>query len=220
MKRIHGRDVFDSLAEILKPDHTALLIIDVQNDLFSPGGHFDRFGKNLSRMRAILPNLAVLLNSARRLGLFRIFIQQTGFSGTQSDSPAWLYLRTRKHGISPTFSIDGTWGHEIVAEIKPLEGETAIKKHRSNAFAHTSLDLILRNNGIRSLIVTGAVTEGCVLATAMDALSYDYYPVIAKDCVASRSLELHEISLMLLEDRLDVVSSGEILKTWSMEEEK
>lgn len=220
MKRIHGRDVFDSLTEIVAPTHTALLMVDVQNDLFSSGGHFDRFGKDLSRMRAILPNLADLLNEARRLGIFRVFIQQTGFSGVQSDSPAWMYLRTRKHGISPTFSIEGTWGHEIVAEIKPLEGETVIRKHRSNAFAHTSLDLILRNNGVRSVIVTGAVTEGCVLATAMDALSYDYYPVVARDCVASRSVELHEASLRLLEDRLDVVSTGEILTIWSMKEEK
>jgi ureidoacrylate peracid hydrolase len=73
MKRIHGhgREVFNSLAEILAPAHTALLMIDVQNDLFSPGGHFDRFGKDLSQMRAILPNLAALLNGARRLGISR-----------------------------------------------------------------------------------------------------------------------------------------------------
>jgi nicotinamidase-related amidase len=220
MKHIHGRTVLDSLDEILAPSHAALLIIDVQNDLFSVGGHFERFGKDLSGMRAILPHLSALLYGARRTGIYRVFIQQTCFPEAMSDSPAWLYLRTRKHGISPDFSIDGTWGHGIVEEIKPLAGETVLRKHRSNAFAHTSLDLLLRNNGVRSIVVTGAVTEGCVLATAIDALSYDYYTVVARDCVASRHPELHEAALKILGDRLDVVSAGEILNIWSKEGEK
>lgn len=215
MKEIHGKKVFDSLEEIIDLKHSAILIVDVQNDLFSEGGHFHRLQKDISMMREILPRLVGFIQEARKFGVLRIFIQQTTLKSGLSDSPAWLYFRTRAHRISPDFTIDGTWGHEIVSDFSLRDDEPVVKKHRSSAFVNTSLDLLLRNNGIKSVIITGAVTEGCVLATAIDALFYDYYVVVVKDCIASRNREVHEACLKVIEARHDLVTSGEILKIWT-----
>jgi nicotinamidase-related amidase len=73
---------------------------------------------------------------------------------------------------------------------------------------------VLRSNGIESIIVTGCVTHGCVLATARHGAFLDYYVVVARDCVASNSKELHEAALKIMESRLDVLSSEEILDEW------
>lgn len=215
MKEIHGKKVFDSLEEIIDLKHSAILIVDVQNDLFSEGGHFHRFQKDISMMREIHPRLVGFIQEARKLGILRIFMQQTTLKSGLSDSPAWIYFRTRAHRISSDFTIDGTWGHAIVSDLSPRDDEPIVKKHRSSAFVNTNLDLLLRNNGIKSVIITGAVTEGCVLATAIDALFYDYYVVVVKDCIASRNREVHEACLKVIEARHDLVTSGEILKIWT-----
>ena len=55
-----------------------------------------------------------------------------------------------------------------------------MKKYRSSAFWGTNLDLLLRSNGIKSVVVTGCTTEGCVESTARDAMFTDYYVVIAR----------------------------------------
>ena len=90
-----------------------------------------------------------------------------------------------------------------------------MKKYRSSAFWGTNLDLLLRSNGIRSLIVTGCTTEGCVESTARDALFNDYYVVVVEDCVASDDPAQHEASLLLMRHRFDIATAEEVLGVWN-----
>ena len=60
-----------------------------------------------------------------------------------------------------------------------------MKKYRSSGFWGTNLDMLLRSNGIKSIVVTGCTTEGCVESTASDALFNGYYVVLTEDCVAT-----------------------------------
>src|SRR5260221_14065739 len=76
------------------------------------------------------------------------------------------------------------------------------------------LDMLLRSNNIKTVIMTGCTTEGCVESTARDALFNDYYVVLPEDCVASDDLRQHEASLFLMRHRFDVVSSEDILAIW------
>jgi nicotinamidase-related amidase len=78
--------------------------------------------------------------------------------------------------------------------------------------------MLLRSNGIKSIVMTGCTIEGCVESTARDALFNDYYVVIAEDCVASDDREQHEASLLLMCHRFDVATSQEILGIWSERE--
>jgi nicotinamidase-related amidase len=99
--------------------------------------------------------------------------------------------------------------------VAPVAGELVVPKWRSSGFWGTSLDLLLRSNAIRSVIVTGCTTEGCVESTARDAMFNDYYVVIAEDCVASDDLAQHEASLLLMRHRFDVASGPEIARAWA-----
>jgi nicotinamidase-related amidase len=112
------------------------------------------------------------------------------------------------------YTIEGTPGQEIIAELTPEPGDLIVRKYRSSGFWGTNLDLLLRSNGIESVIVTGCTTEGCVESTARDALFNDYYVVLPEDCLASDDRRQHEASLFLMRHRFDVVSSDDILSCW------
>jgi nicotinamidase-related amidase len=103
----------------------------------------------------------------------------------------------------------------MLDELAPRTGDLVVKKYRSSGFWGTNLDMLLRSNGILSLVVTGCTTEGCVESTARDALFNDYYVVIAEDCVASDDPQQHAASLLLMRHRFDVVESEQILRIWS-----
>jgi nicotinamidase-related amidase len=87
-----------------------------------------------------------------------------------------------------------------VPGLEPLDGDLVVKKYRSSAFWGTNLELLLRSNGIESVVVTGCTTEGCVESTARDAM-FSHYVVIATDAVASDDRGQHDASIYLMEHR-------------------
>jgi nicotinamidase-related amidase len=89
-----------------------------------------------------------------------------------------------------------------------------------NAVHGTRLDLLLKSNGIESLLVTGLVTEGCVEATVRDMLGDGHYPVALRDCVASGRNDLHDASLLVMSARYDVIGSTEVMKVCVVESER
>ena len=77
-----------------------------------------------------------------------------------------------------------------------------------------SVGRILKARGIRSLVVTGVVTNGCVLMTAVDTMLHGYYPVVIRDCVGAYDLAWHESALEWMETQLPVFSSDEVIAAW------
>ena len=82
--------------------------------------------------------------------------------------------------------------HPVVA---PLAEEIVVTKHRVSAFAGTDLDLILRANGIETLILTGIITSGVVLSTLRHAADADYRLLVVGDCCSDRDEETHRVLL-------------------------
>jgi nicotinamidase-related amidase len=218
MRQVDGRLIYDTTDELVDPSHTALVLIDIQNDFCSPGGTFDRSGYDVSMYSAMIPRTAQLLASARQAGALCVFIQNTTLRGHLSDSPAQVRFRVRlsRDPSQPSlrYTEDGTWGQEFVPELAPAEGELIIKKFRSSAFVGTPLDLLLRSNGIDTIVICGATTEGCVESTARDGMFMDYYVVVVPDCVESDTRDQHEASLTLMRVRFDMVASSEIRGVW------
>lgn len=218
MKEVDGRLVYDSTDELVAPSRAALLIIDVQNDFCAPEGAFDRNGYDVSLYEGMLGRLGRLLETARQANVLVIFVQNTSLPGARSDSPAWIRFRMRLSrdplDAALQYTVAGTWGHEIVEVLRPELDEIAIQKFRSSAFAGTPLDLLLRSNGIETIVVTGATTEGCVESTARDGMFLDYYVVVVPDCVESDSRELHKASVTLMRSRFDMIDSSEIEAAW------
>ena len=216
---VFGKTVLMTLDEMTRPEHTALMIIDAQNDFCSPGGCLDRQVPSLgSIMGPYIEASEKLLKTARSRDLLIIFTQATNHEGAMFKSGPDIrrkmeYLDPR----SPLICIDGTWGHEIVDPLRPLPGEVIIRKHRHNSFAGTELDMLLRSNGVRSLIVTGVTTERCVLATITGAIARDYYVVVPGDCVAAPDSRMHAAALLVISGNLcreGMVDSAEIIKAW------
>lgn len=213
MIEVNGKLVCENLAEVLQPSRAALLVVDVQNDYCSPGGNLDRTGGDISMTQAVVPNVAEMVEAARRCGVRVVWIQQTCLSDGASDSPAWLYMK-RRNGIRPDHCVEGTWGQQLVTPLQPGRGEPVVKKHRSSGFVGTDLNLILRSNGVETTVVIGVMSEGCVESTARDAAFYDYYVVLTPDCMASDVLAWHEASVTTMSGRHDMVPWREVVQHW------
>ena len=219
---ISGKEVLTTLEELVTPKHSALLLIDLQNDYIVPGGYTDKLGGNSSAVAQIIPRIKGVLEAARRNGVLVIHVQMTLFPNFVAESPACLrgrLLLTHYKGGEPfeklpTRCIEGTRGWQIVDELTPLPNEIVVKKQRTSAFMGTNMDTVLRSNGIKSVTIVGIATSGCVLATAIHATLLDYYPIVLRDCVAVGMPEPHNAALLVMSQYMDVLESEEVLKIW------
>lgn len=213
MKEVHGRQVFDSLDEVLDPRHTVVLSIDMQNDFLHPEGKVAEAGKDVSAMKELVATWKRFVTGARELGVPVYHIRLVDLPLGASDSPAWIRA---KHLIADVdeFVVEGTWGADFYDGCGPLDGEFTVTKHRSSAFTGTRLDQLLRSNGVRTTVIIGEQTPGCVEATLRDASYHDYYNVLVEDCVAAHNQRLHELTMEVLKARHDVATTDEILRIW------
>lgn len=212
------------LDRILAPDHTALLLIDMQNDFCSQEGKFAKAGRDASDIIKIIPKCRELLDAARAAGVMVVHIQQSTLPGEQSDTGGWLAFKTRD-GKAPTYATVNTWGWEHIEELRPHNDredgrffEPVITKFRPDGFLNTNLDAILRSNGIASVVCCGCTTEGCVLATVMGAAFHDYYTCVAEDAVATSVEGAHEHAIWLMKKRYLVRSTARIAAAWNSEQ--
>jgi len=218
---VDGKRVLTELGEIVAPEHTALVLVDMQRDFVEPDGAFARLGIDVSMYETMRPRLVGLLEAARGAGVLVAHVQMSSLPGRRSDSPAQIRFNLRMHEsahgrAAPLHYTEvGSRGHEFVDDLAPRADELVVPKWRSSAFWGTSLDLLLRSNGIQTVVVTGCTTEGCVESTARDAMFSDYYVVVAEDCVASDDLAQHDASLFLMRHRFDLAAGTEIASTWS-----
>jgi nicotinamidase-related amidase len=220
-KNILGKLVYLELEEVVRPERTVIVVIDMQNDFCTPGGHYDRCGRNISYADRIAPHIAGLILKARELNVPVIYVQNTGTTEGAYFAPATVahYLKRWKDESKICFTIDKTWGHEVIQSLKPKEKDLMVKKHRPSAFTGTDLDQIIRSSGRETIIITGVVTEGCIESTAREGWLRDYYIVIAEDCIGSSKPDLHEAQLKLMKEIYHfVVSSAEILFVWDSKE--
>lgn len=200
-----------TLEEKVDPRHAAVLVVDVQNDFFADGGTFDRIGRDVKIIRKMIAPLHSLLDSARAAGTKVIFVRYGHTGATESE----VHLEQRGRGrADQPICQDGTWGADLY-EVAALPGETVVVKHRYSGFIGTDLDLVLRSTGVRTLLMTGVASNGCVEATARDGFMHDYYIVFVDDCTASYDDELHRATLQNIADAYGVVvTSSQVTEIW------
>jgi len=211
MKQILGRQVLDTLDELVDPRWTAVVAIDIQNDFCGKEGHFARYGKDVARMAPAVQRMVDFVCKAQALGMRTIFLRQASLPDGRMDSPAWLRFKTRD-GKAPDYALPGTWGWEFVDGLVVRPQDWVVEKFRPDGFIGTNLNHILRTQGIQSVILLGTTTEGCVESTVRTASYHDYYVVVLEDAVASPNAELHEGSLRLFRARYPTHSSEEVLQ--------
>jgi ureidoacrylate peracid hydrolase len=180
----------------LDPRHTAVLVVDMQNDFGSEGGLFARAGIDIAPIQAVVDPITRVLTAARRAGLPVIYLKME-FRPDLSDlggpdSPNAIKHRlfgvgqtvTAPDGSEGRFLIKGTWNTEIVEELVPQDGDIVVSKQRFSGFYGTELDTILKTLGVKNLVFTGCTTSVCVESTLRDAAFRDYRCVLLADCTA------------------------------------
>jgi len=199
----------------MDPSHTALVLIDIQNDFCHPDGAFGRLGNDVSMMPEMAARTRVLLEAARRRGILTLFVRATYDAEVLGAPLAETYNR---RGFTDSQCLEGTWDADWYASLAPDPArpqELTITKHRFSAFWGTEIDLYLRSNNIRSVVFAGVVTSGCVESTLRDAFFRDYFVIATSDAVAEASGERHSASLRKIEQAFGAVrTAAEIAVVW------
>ncbi len=213
MRQIMGVSVLDTLEELVDPAHTALLVIDLQNDFCHPQGHFARHGRDMTLMGERLPTMVETVQAAQALGVFTVLVRQETLPDGRSDSPAWLRFKTRD-GKTSEYTLPGSWGWAFVDGVDPAPGDRIVTKYRPDAFVRTDLEKVLQEKGIQTVVVLGCTTEGCVESSVRGASYRDFYVVVVEDAVATNDRALHEGSMRLMKARYPMVASADLLDLW------
>ncbi len=181
----------------------ALVIIDMQRDFLEPGGFGAMLGNDVSLLRQAIAPLQQLLAAARASGMLVIHTRE-GHRPDLTDLPPSKKAR----GNLPTtigdpgpmgrILIQGEPGHDIVPELYPIAGEPVVDKPGKGAFFATDIDAILRNRGIKQLLVCGVTTEVCVNTTVREANDRGYECLMVEDCCASYFPEFHRMGLAMV----------------------
>ena len=178
------------------PAKTVLVVVDMQNDFVKEGGSLV-----VPDAEATIPKIKSLLDLARESGMKVSFTQDTHNDG----DPEWE--------IWPEHVREGSWGWEIVNELKPREDELVIRKVRYDAFYGTHLVHFLRLWRTDTLIICGTVANICVHYTAASAALRWYDVVIPRD--ATSALDPFDLEASLRQTSFlftGKITSSEVIK--------
>ncbi|QKX59119.1 uncharacterized protein TRUGW13939_06250 [Talaromyces rugulosus] len=187
----------------LTPFTTALVIIDMQKDFCAPGGYLEFQGYDISPSREIVPKLQDLLHTFRTAG-FPVYHTREGHRADLSTLSTRENYRSRNNsstlgigsqGPLGRLLIRGEAGHDIIDELYPLQGEPVIDKPGRGAFAYTDFELLLRNKGIKNLVIAGVTTDVCVSTTMREANDRGFDCVVLDDGCAATDPLLHDSTL-------------------------
>lgn len=186
-----------------EPETTALLIIDMQRDFLEPGGFGELLGNDVSRLRGAIEPSQRILAAAREKGLAVVHTREGHRPDLADAPPSKLARGGLKIGIGDIgpmgrVLIRGEHGHDIIPELCPVAGETVIDKPGKGAFYATDLDFVLKERGIRTLIVCGVTTEVCVHTTVREANDRGYECLVLSDCVGSYFPEFQKAGLEMI----------------------
>lgn len=179
----------------INKESAAILAVDMLNDFLKPGGKMV-----LDTGKVIIEPSSRLLERARNNRISIVYVNDSHRPGLRQDRE---FKKRAEH------CIEGTWGAEVIRELKPQEGDFVVKKRRFSGFYETDLDLTLKDLEIDTVVIIGVVTNICVRSTVHDAFFRGYKVIIPRDCVMATGEREQESSLYDIETHFGEVTTSE-----------
>jgi nicotinamidase-related amidase len=218
MLSFQGREIPDTLAEIVRPERTVVIMHDIQNDNTGPDGAFAKAGRRID-VSTIVGPIARFLAVARQHRVKVLYTQYTNLPNFATFTEPrirenYAILSDPVKRDTLVSSIEGTWGCQTIDQLKPRPGELIINKYRVDAFIGTPLEYLLRLHGLKTIIHTGIATEVGILPTAWHALNLGFFVVVPEDCVGPMQPEYHAEAMAFLRRLAIVTKASEIESAW------
>jgi nicotinamidase-related amidase len=175
----------------LDPKHTAIVLIEYQNDFTSEGGALHGAVAGVMEDTGMLQNTRRLVDAARQAGATIVHAPITF-------APGYNEIAEHPYGIlkgvvDSTAFVKGEWGSEIVDSLAPQAGDVVVEGKRGlDTFATTNLDFILRAREITTIALGGFLTNCCVESTMRTGYEKGYKVITLSDCLAATSAEEHD----------------------------
>jgi biuret amidohydrolase len=206
--------------EVIDPKKTAMIVVDMQNDFVARGAAMET-----PAARRIVPRLAEALRICRDAGIKIVY---TAHVHRRDGSDMGLFDDMHPPIANRDPLVDGTPGVDIYPELAPAPGEHVIKKHRYSGFFGTDLDIVLREWGVDTVIISGTTTKNCCHATARDAMFRNYRVVFLSDATATydypdrgfgpmSNVDVHHATLVILAASTAHVMSVENMREANIE---
>jgi nicotinamidase-related amidase len=181
----------------IDPKTSALLVMDYQAGIIS--GY-------AGDTAALLSRTAGLIAAARKAKMMVLYVVVGFRAGHPEVSPRnAIFAPLKQAGVFGP----GAPGSEIHAAVAPHDSDVIVTKHRVGAFLGTDLDMVLRANGIETVILAGIATSGVVLSTLRHAADADYRIVVVRDCCGDRDEEVHRVLMEKVFPRQATVTAAE-----------
>ncbi len=182
----------------LKPDETALLVIDIQNTYLQPSDdqqEAKRWQPFFDRMnQQVIPTTASIIDDARQRGVEVIFARIACLKENGRDRS----LSQKKPGFNYLLMPQSSDESQLVPELQPLGDEITVTKTTDSALTGTNLRLILSNMGIRNVIVTGIFTDQCISSTVRSLADESFNVIVVEDCCAAATESIHRHELEVI----------------------
>ena len=199
----------------LIPEQSALLFIDVQNfSAHRDGAEFAElsdadftrqygwfFDQLVSR---VIPNMQAIQQACRRAG---VEVMYTTIESLTLDGRD----RSLDYKITGFHVPRGSWDGKVLDQIAPEGDEIVLPKTSSSVFVSTNVDYILRNLGIKQLVLSGLVTDQCVESAIRDACDLGYLVTQVTDACLTYSQERHDHSLRAIKGYCRQVTTEELV---------
>ena len=199
----------------LDPDQSALLFIDVQNfSVRREGGEFGplpdeeiagKYGYYFERLASeAIPNMQRLQAGFRKAGIEVLYTTIESLTKDGRD-------RSLDYKITGFNVPKGSWDGKVVDELAPGEDEIVLPKGSSSVFVSTHIDYLLRNLGVKQLVLSGLLTDQCVESAVRDACDLGYLVTLVPDACATYTEERHQFSLRAIKGYCRQVSTADLL---------